>query len=130
MRLLHLAAAAGAVILAGASIAVAQTNAAPPGDAKAGGQVYLRDGCYECHGTMGQGSGRHGIGAYGPLLAPNPLPWSAIVAQVRHPRDLMPAFSPTILSDQDLANIYAYLKSIPAGKDAKDIPILRGYLPQ
>jgi mono/diheme cytochrome c family protein len=36
----------------------------------------------------------------------------------------MPPFSKDILSDEDLADIYAYLASVPKGPDPKDIPLL------
>jgi mono/diheme cytochrome c family protein len=36
----------------------------------------------------------------------------------------MPPFSEKILSNDDLADIYAYLQSIPKGRDAKSIAIL------
>ena len=35
----------------------------------------------------------------------------------------MPAFTEKVISDQELTDIYAYLKTIPA-KPAKDIPLL------
>jgi hypothetical protein len=37
----------------------------------------------------------------------------------------MPPYREAVLSDPDLADIYAYLQSIPAAKDAKDIPLLQ-----
>jgi mono/diheme cytochrome c family protein len=37
----------------------------------------------------------------------------------------MPPFQRAILSDEDLAAIYAYLSSIPAAPDYKAIPLLR-----
>jgi ubiquinol-cytochrome c reductase cytochrome c subunit len=116
----------GLTLLAASSLVFAQ-GSAPPGDAKAGAATFMRVGCYECHGTVGQGSGRHGVGAYGPMLAPKPLPFAAVIAQLRRPRNLMPSYSAAILSDQDVADIYAYLVSVPAGKSAKDIPLLHGY---
>jgi hypothetical protein len=36
----------------------------------------------------------------------------------------MPPFHEEILSNDDLANIYGYLQSIPKGPDAKNIPLL------
>jgi mono/diheme cytochrome c family protein len=36
----------------------------------------------------------------------------------------MPPFREEILSNEDLADIYAYLQSIPKGLDAKTIPLL------
>jgi mono/diheme cytochrome c family protein len=61
------------------------------------------------------------------MLAPKPIPFSALLAQLRKPRDAMPAYSSLILPDKDAANIYAYLVSIPTGKSASDISQLRGF---
>jgi mono/diheme cytochrome c family protein len=36
----------------------------------------------------------------------------------------MPAFTAKVLSDQELSDLYAYVKSLPAAKPAKDIPLL------
>jgi len=36
----------------------------------------------------------------------------------------MPPYQKAILSDADLADIHAYLLSIPQGKDYKSIPLL------
>jgi len=36
----------------------------------------------------------------------------------------MPAFTEKVLSEQDLTDIYAYLKAFAAAKAAKDIPLL------
>jgi hypothetical protein len=51
---------------------------------------------------------------------------AAVLAQIHRPRDIVPAYNPAMLSDQDAAHIYAYLVSIAAGKPASEIPILRG----
>lgn len=114
-------------VVAGSSGVLAQTTT-PPGNPKAGQALYMRDGCYECHGTVGQGSGSRGASPWGPMIAPKPLPYSVVLNQLRRPMDVMPAYSTAILSDQDAADIYAYLASIPAGKSASSIPLLRGYL--
>jgi mono/diheme cytochrome c family protein len=75
-------------------------------------------GCYTCHGTLGQGA------STGPRLAPDPLPYQAFSQQVRQPRQDMPRYAPQFLSDQDLADIYAYLQSIPQGPAPATIPLL------
>jgi mono/diheme cytochrome c family protein len=67
------------------------------------------------------GQGNYGAGA---RLAPKPLPYAALSAYVRRPAGSMPSFSATILPDKTLADIYAYLSSIPAGKTPAQIPIL------
>jgi ubiquinol-cytochrome c reductase cytochrome c subunit len=125
-RSFALAAALSFAALVGTGAVFGQTGA-PVGDAKLGQALYMRDGCYECHGTVAQGSGRRGSGGWGPMLAPHPLPFSAVLAQLRRPRDVMPAYSALIVPDQDVASIYAYLATIPAGKSASDIALLRGY---
>src|ERR1700730_8065812 len=101
-----------------AMAAQAQT-AQPAGDAADGKRIYLADGCELCHGTVGQG----GRGT-GPHLAPSPLPYEAFAGQVRHPANAMPPYTTIVLSDRDLADIYAYLLTIPPLVDPKSAPIL------
>ena len=105
-------------ILYAAAAAWAQ---APQGSAERGHKVYQDMGCYACHGTVGQGGER---GA-GPKLAPNPFPYEAFAHQTRRPRANMPRYPAEFLSDQQLADIYAYVASIKPGPAAKDIPLLR-----
>ena len=114
-------------VFAGSSIVFAQ-SAAPRGDPKVGQALFMHAGCYQCHGTVGEGSGQRGVSPYGPMLAPKPLPFNVVLNQLRTPMDVMPAYSTAILSDQDAANIYAYLASIPPGKNAGSISLLRVYL--
>src|ERR1044071_5248866 len=95
---------------------------APKGDAKRGEANFLKSQCYTCHGTVGQGAER---GA-GPKLAPNPFPWAGFEFQVRTPRQDMPAYRKQHLTDQDLADIYAYVRSIKASPAASSIPLLKG----
>ncbi len=103
------------VLAMGAGVACA---AAPAGDAARGRKLFMADMCYTCHGSGGEG------GRYGPKLAPHPFPWEGFERQVRHPRKSMPRYSEQYYSDQDLADIYAYITSIPAGHAPKDIPLL------
>jgi mono/diheme cytochrome c family protein len=76
-------------------------------------------GCFECHGTQGQGSP-----VTGPKLAPGPLPYDTLSAFVRTSNGPMPPFRESILPNADLEDIYAYLSSIPPAKDWKTIPLL------
>jgi mono/diheme cytochrome c family protein len=117
----------GLAVIAGSHPASAQGTAPPPGDPKLGQALWMREGCYECHGTVAQGSGAR-VGGTGPMLAPKPLPFSVVLSQLRRPMNVMPPYSTAILSDRDAANIYAYLESIPPGKSASTIPALRVYL--
>jgi mono/diheme cytochrome c family protein len=98
-------AAAGIVVLS-ASGALAQ-------DTQRGNELFQVKGCWTCHGTAGQG-GR------GPKIAPGPLPYEALEAYVRMPALEMPPFGPTLVSDAELRDIYAYLSSIPEPPDPSD----------
>jgi hypothetical protein len=57
--------------------------------------------------------------------APDPMPWEAFLSFVRSTNRTMPPYSETILSDGDLADIYAYLQSIPKPPDANSLPLLK-----
>jgi ubiquinol-cytochrome c reductase cytochrome c subunit len=93
---------------------------APAGNAKNGKAVYTADGCYECHGREAQG----GAGT-GPKLGPSPLPYSVFAFQVRSPRDQMPPYTSKVLSDAELADIYAFVQSVPQPPKADSIPQLK-----
>jgi ubiquinol-cytochrome c reductase cytochrome c subunit len=86
--------------------------------AEKGKSAFLQHGCWQCHGYQGQG------GITGPKLAPSPIPFETLSNFVRTTSRQMPPFSKDILSDDDLADIYAYLVSVPKGLDPKDIPLL------
>lgn len=87
------------------------------GNAEKGKQLYLKYGCYECHGYAGQG----GAGA---RLAPKVLPTAALIAYVRHPSGAMPPYTKKVASDADLADIRAFLAGLPPPPRLKDIPLL------
>ena len=89
--------------------------------AEHGKTVFIQKGCWQCHGTMGQGSIAT---SGGKRLAPGPLPWDAFSSFVRSTNRAMPPFSNKILSDDDLADIYAYLQSIPGPPAVSSIPLL------
>jgi mono/diheme cytochrome c family protein len=106
------------IILAAAAVTTVAAPAAT-GDAINGKRVFFADGCFYCHGTTGAGGGNAG-----PRLAPNPLPLEAVTAKLRTDSGRMPVYSPSVLQDSEIADIVAYLQSIPNGKSAKDIPLL------
>ena len=83
-----------------------------------GKRLFVKDGCYQCHGYQGQG------GVAGARLAPRPIVLVAFIAYVRHPTGQMPPYTSKVLSDTDLADIHAYLSSIAAPPPAKGIPLL------
>jgi len=102
------------------ALIVLPTTLLAQGSAERGMKLYQEKWCHSCHGTVGQGGER---GA-GPRIAPNPFPYEAFAAQTRRPRSSMPRYPVEVLSDQELADIYAYVASIKA-RPAKDIPALR-----
>ena len=108
-----------AAALAAAGILAAWGADAPAGDAARGHGLFMKNMCYTCHGTEGQGT------RYGLKIAPNPLAWVAFAQQVRHPRSAMPRYPAEFVSDADLADIAAYLASVKPGPKADDIPLLK-----
>jgi mono/diheme cytochrome c family protein len=110
--------ALGATLIVGLTSALA---ASKPGNVARGKQLYLTTGCYQCHGTRGEGGGNAG-----PRLAPFPIPFEGLVLQLRHPRARMPVYTDVVMPDADVADIYAYLQSVPKGKTAAEIPMLNG----
>jgi ubiquinol-cytochrome c reductase cytochrome c subunit len=100
------------------SLLIPGIAAGEPSAAK-GHALFMKVGCYECHGTQGQG------GAAGPRIAPDPIPFDGLAAFVRTTSGEMPPYTTTVLSDQDLADIYAYLQSIPRPPAVADIPLLK-----
>jgi mono/diheme cytochrome c family protein len=105
------------VILVLAAFVYSQAATAA-GSAEKGKAAFVRHGCWQCHGYLGQG------GIAGKKLAPNPLPLEALSAFVRNSAGPMPPYQKEILSDADLADIHAYLQSIPKPRDYKSIPLL------
>lgn len=90
------------------------------GNAANGRRLFKKDGCYECHGLEAQGSPTSG-----PRLGPDPIPLAAMIIYVRHPTGQMPPYTAKVLSDEQLADIHAFLKSLPHPPPVNKIPLLR-----
>jgi mono/diheme cytochrome c family protein len=101
--------AAGLVLAQGPALAAS---------AEKGKELFVKNGCWQCHGFVGQG------GVAGPKIAPEPMPAEAFVSFLRNSNRGMPPYSETILPTADVADIHAYLASIPKPGDAKDVPLL------
>jgi mono/diheme cytochrome c family protein len=112
MKIVALTAFVAAALFANAAAAQ------PQGNAERGKAAFLRIGCYTCHGYEGQG-------VPGKKIAPNPLPYPAFSSFVRTSPGEMPTFTAQVLPDQDLADIYAYLRSKPASPNPSGIPLLQ-----
>jgi mono/diheme cytochrome c family protein len=122
------AAIANAVI-AGAVIAAAvvgfagavRAQDAPPGDAVEGKRLYLAVGCFTCHGRSGQGGAMNGPA---PILAKTKMPFEGFKGQLRGPANEMPAYSEKVMTDKQIADIYAFVESLPGPRPTKDMKIL------
>jgi mono/diheme cytochrome c family protein len=112
-----------AVVLA-ALATPAWAQEALKGDAANGKKVYLADGCYQCHGRVGQGGLMTGPA---PVLAQTKMPYAAFQRQLRSPINDMPPYPQTLLSEKEAADIYAFLQSLPGRRPVKDIPMLNAY---
>ena len=124
MKVLHWATlrVAAAACLGAAGLGAAGVHAqTAASDIESGRRLYMSNGCYSCHGTVGQGGER----SAGPRIAPEPFPLEVFKVLVRHPKEAMPRFDARFVSDQQLQAIHSYLMSIPKGPAAKDIPQLR-----
>jgi mono/diheme cytochrome c family protein len=118
-RKLTALAALSFIVATGATLVAAADK--PRDNAARGKQLYLATGCYQCHGTRGEGGGNAG-----PRLAPGPIPYEGFLMQLRKPRQRMPVYTAVVMPDGDVNAIYAYLQGVPQGKAAADIPILKG----
>ena len=83
-----------------------QAPAAPAGDAARGAQLFLNNGCAVCHGDQGQG-------LIGPTIAQTRFTIEQVLSQYRKPRLLMPPFPEALVPDADVADIYAWLHTLP-----------------
>jgi mono/diheme cytochrome c family protein len=108
-------------VLSATALAEAPAQVRPQGDAANGKQIYLRDACFTCHGRSGQGGVFRGPA---PILAQTALPFDGFRELLRDPPGDMPAYSEAVLSDKDIADIYAFLESLPGPRSPKDIRVL------
>jgi ubiquinol-cytochrome c reductase cytochrome c subunit len=109
-----------------AAVLAINQAAALAASADKGKIAYVKNGCWQCHGFVGQGA------VTGPKLAPDPMPLAALTAFVRHSNGPMPPYQEAILSNEDLADIHAFLQSLPKPADYKGIALLnpsRGPIP-
>ena len=114
---------AGLILTAGAAFAQqaapAGQGSAPAGNVANGKALYVQVGCYQCHGQAGQGAR-----ATGPRLSQTQFPFEGFLYQLRHPANQMPPYEAVVLSDQDAADLYAYVRQMPV-RDPNSIPLLK-----
>ena len=107
------------VTLAAQTPAKSAASESSSGEVQKGKQLYTSSGCYECHGREGQGSRFSG-----PRLGPPPISVGGFTEYIRAPKGQMPPYTRKVLSDAEVGDIYAFLKSIPQPPAAKSIPLL------
>src|SRR5436305_15045543 len=112
-----LAAMIGAAALAAVAAVPASAQDAPPGDVANGKRVYLATGCFTCHGRVGQGGAYNGPA---PALAKTAMPFEGFKMQLRNAAKDMPAYSEPVMSDREVADIYAFVQSLPGRGNPKD----------
>ena len=112
-----------AVVLGAARTSAAQISeaavAAPQGDAASGAKLYVDRACWQCHGLVAQGGG-----IAGPRLAGRVQVWAAFSGYVRRPTEEMIPYTATVLPDHELADIFAWLRSLPPPPDVSSLPQL------
>ena len=97
-------------------------GAAFAASAEKGKAAFVTHGCWQCHGFEGQGSIATSNGA---VLSNTQLPFESFEAFVRGTNRAMPPYREAILPSADLADIYAFLQSVPKPKDVGSILLLK-----
>src|ERR1700674_229516 len=105
---------------AGTTSPTPQDEKPPAGNTQNGKKLFTSYGCFECHGHQAEGTS-----AGGPRLGPNPISFSAFIKYIRQPTGQMPPFTIKVTSDADLADIYAFLQSLPQPPKPDSIPALK-----
>jgi mono/diheme cytochrome c family protein len=108
--------------LGAGGIGVVRAQDAPPGDAVEGKRLYLAVGCFTCHGRSGQGGA---MNAPTPILAKTAMPFDGFKGQLRQPSSDMPAYAEIVMSDKQIADIYAFLQTLPGPRPTKDMAIFK-----
>jgi len=106
--------------IAASSAMTAQTPppATPAGNAENGKKLFVTYLCWSCHGSLGRAGGA------APAITPSTRSAEDLIKYVRKPRGAMPPYTSKSISDQDLTDIAAYLRTIPKDPDPKSIPLL------
>jgi mono/diheme cytochrome c family protein len=93
----------------------------PAGDPANGARIYVAVGCFTCHGRAGQGGAFNYVT---PALAKTQWPVEALRAFLRVGVNDMPAYAKEVLSDQQVADIHAFLRSLPGSRSPANFPLL------
>lgn len=105
----HLAILLGIIVILSLTLAAcgggSSATKASTGDAATGKTTFASLPCVNCHGENAEGN-------IGPKLAGFSKGWDVFQTTVRNGRRQMPKFSTDVVSDQQLADVYAWLTSL------------------
>ena len=121
MRTVTVAVLLAAAFAAGSGAQTQAPPGAPTGDPARGERLFEQTyRCYACHGFDAQSGS--------PRLVPMTRTQAAFITYVRKPSSpAMPSFADAPM--QDLADVYAHIRSLPTPAPSVDsLPILRGIL--
>ena len=93
-------------------------GSAPAGKVENGGVLYKKIGCYQCHANEAQG------GLSGPRIGPNLVPYARFSQYIRNPTGEMPPYTTKVLSNQEIADIYAWVNARPKPPAVDTLPQL------
>ena len=116
----NLVAAVIAALLPTMTPTAGQQASSPAGNSEHGKTLYRETGCYQCHGLAGQGAM-----ATGPRVSRTEFAFDGFLNQLRRPVNQMPPYEAAVVSDQDAADIYVYLRQMPPPRDPDSIPLLK-----
>ena len=103
-----------AILLTAGVGRAAATQGQEDAELERGRREFTEVGCYQCHGYDGQGGA-------GPRIVPVRPTLEAFSHVVRKPPNVMPAYSPNVLSDDTVERIHKYLLSIPEPPEASSL---------
>ena len=104
----HLAILLGIIVILSLTLAACGGSSAPAepkGDAAAGKTAFASLPCVGCHGESAEGN-------VGPKLAGWSKGWEEFQTTVRNGQEEMPKFGTDVVSDQQLADVYAWFTSL------------------
>ena len=116
----------------GAATGLAQEQGPVSGDAAHGALLYYQHGCYQCHGFSGYG--REDLNNTGSPFLLNEQVFTAFLRARQEvapllPSTSMPNYPANALPDEEVQDIYAYIRSMPANTpEAGDIPVFQAIL--
>ncbi|HYR83786.1 MAG TPA: cytochrome c [Terriglobia bacterium] len=115
---LLLAALALTLIATSATTAQTPAPASQSGNAENGKKLYVTYFCWSCHGSSGRAGGA------APAITPSARSADDLIKYIRKPRGAMPPYTSKSISDREIADIAAFLRTVPKDPDPKSIPLL------